>query len=26
VAAFGSGSVTAMVLSWKLAELFGWVR
>src|SRR5271157_5273130 len=26
VAAFGSGSVTAMVLSWKLAELLGWVR
>ncbi len=26
VAAFGSGIVTAMVLSWKLAELLGWVR
>ena len=26
VAAFGSGSVTAIVLSWKLAELLGWVR
>ncbi len=26
VAAFGSGSVTLMVLSWKLAELLGWVR
>lgn len=26
VAAFGSGSVTVIVLSWKLAELLGWVR
>jgi len=26
VAAFGAGSVTAIVLSWKLAELLGWVR
>ena len=26
VAAFGSGSVTAIVLFWKLAELLGWVR
>ncbi len=26
VAAFGSGGVTLMVLSWKLAELLGWVR
>ena len=25
VAAFGSGGVTAIVLSWKLAELLGWV-
>ncbi len=26
VAAFGAGGVTAIVLSWKLAELLGWVR
>jgi diacylglycerol kinase (ATP) len=26
VAAFGSGSVTVFVLSWKLAENLGWVR
>ena len=25
VAAFGSGAVTAIVLSWKLAQLLGWV-
>ena len=26
VAAFGSGAVTTIVLSWKLGELLGWIR
>ena len=26
VAAFGSGTVTIIVLSWKLGELLGWIR
>jgi diacylglycerol kinase (ATP) len=26
VAAFGSGAVTTIVLSWKLAELMGWIQ
>ena len=25
VAAFGSGAVTLIVLSWKLGELLGWI-
>ena len=26
VAAFGSGTVTTIVLTWKLGELLGWIR